>query len=425
MRPGEPILLICHSFPPNFGIGGRRWAKFAKELARRGYPVHVIRSTPSQKDKPSLWTTDVQHPNIRCHALPNRYPSVLTRSPVTALKDKVSYSFWTRMLRLCTRGNWFDRGIFWRKPLLHLSEQLIREHGIRNVIATGAPFSLLAYTTVLKDGFPELHVVSDLRDSWTWGIGYGFQSLSQSRLRHEKDRERTVALRSDRLISPHSSVLAHLANEYGVPQEKCFTITHAIDPEDLDVPERKAMGKDFRIVYAGSLYASPDTDRFLDLLLKVFTELRSRHPEAFARCQLDYYITGHDTREYAARVLQAGMSGQVRFHAPVAPKELSAIIAQADLMLIYMPPDKKDVLPTKFHEVFYLKCPILHVGEPGLVSQYVLDKRMGATLLLEELEAELPRILTGERKIEIDPKADHSAYLLAHVTDKLINEVLV
>jgi hypothetical protein len=50
---------------------------------------------------------------------------------------------------------------------------------------------------------------------------------------------------------------------------------------------------------------------------------------------------------------------------------------------------------------------------------------LGASLRVEELATELPKILRGERKIEVDLRADHSAYLLGPVTDRLINEVLV
>jgi hypothetical protein len=82
MAPGEPILIICHGFPPVPGIGGRRWAKFAKELARRGHPVHVIRSTGPEHGPISLWAPDVQHPNIIAHPLPQRYPTVLMKQPL-------------------------------------------------------------------------------------------------------------------------------------------------------------------------------------------------------------------------------------------------------------------------------------------------------------------------------------------------------
>ena len=72
MRPDEPVLLVSYTFPPYKGIGGRRWAKFAKALARRGHPVHVIHSAGADSLKGSLWSADVEHPNIITHPLPQR-----------------------------------------------------------------------------------------------------------------------------------------------------------------------------------------------------------------------------------------------------------------------------------------------------------------------------------------------------------------
>ena len=43
----------------------------------------------------------------------------------------------------------------------------------------------------------------------------------------------------------------------------------------------------------------------------------------------------------------------------------------------------------------------------------------------EELEAELPRSIVGERQLEVDQRVDHSHHLLAHITDRLVRDVLV
>ena len=47
------------------------------------------------------------------------------------------------------------------------------------------------------------------------------------------------------------------------------------------------------------------------------------------------------------------------------------------------------------------------------------------TIAFVFLATQLPRIISGERKIEIDHNADHSELLLANITDRLIAEVLV
>ena len=55
---------------------------------------------------------------------------------------------------------------------------------------------------------------------------------------------------------------------------------------------------------------------------------------------------------------------------------------------------------------------------------YELARCMGSSIRVEEVEAELPKIIRRERVIEVDKHTDHSAYLLPNVTDRLIAEVL-
>jgi len=425
MRPGEPILVICHSFPPNFDIGGRRWAKFAKELARRGHPVHVILSAGTQRDKVSLWMDDVRHPNIFAHPLPNRYPNVLTRWPVTGLRDKLRYAFWTRMLPLLTRGNWFDRAVFWRKPLLRSAEALIREHGIRNVVATGAPFSLLAYATELKQQFPNLQLVSDLRDMWTWGTDYGVPSMAPERLEQEKKMEARVAHLSDKLISPHATVIDHLRRTYGGAPERYMTVPHAIDPEDFDLEPVPKQDDVFRMIYAGSLYGAEQADHYFGALLDAFDVLRRERPEVYAKCHLDLYITSHGTTDYERQAKERGANDRIHFHAPIPPKAIFKRMARADLVLTFIPSMNRDVLGTKFNEIFHLQRPILHIGDPGLVSRTIKEQQMGDSIRLEELVTELPRIISGERTVTVGRETDQQGHLLEAVTDLLLREVLV
>lgn len=358
MKPGEPLLLVCNRFPPNAGIGGRRWAKFAKELARRGHPVHVIRSAGTPGTLNSLWTADVQHPNIIHHTMPPRFPAVMTQWPLTSFRDKLRYWFWQRVHPLLTKGNYYDLGFRSRKDLLRSATRLIREQGIRQVIVTGAPFT------------------------------------------------------------------GHLQRTYGGPSSRYVVLPHAVDPDEMGVVPRVRQDAGFRMIYAGSLYGAEEADRYFEMLLQAFEALRESRPAAFATCRLDLYITGQGTGALAAKVAERGLADQVRFHPPLAPQAVFQQLSEADLVVNFIPSMNKHIMGTKFNEVFFLGCPVLHVGEPGLVSRTIEERRMGASIRVEELVVELPRIISGERKVEIDREADHSAYLLAHVTDRLINEVL-
>ncbi|MBP8822533.1 MAG: glycosyltransferase [Flavobacteriales bacterium] len=425
MQPGEPVLLVCHAFPPVAGIGGRRWAKFAKELARRGHTVHVVRCGTRPGRPASLWSEDADTPGIVHHVLPARYPAVLTQVEVASLADKLRYHAWMKVLPWLCKGNWYDPTIFWRKQLRRKAKELVHRHGIRQVIATGAPFRLMAYAAELKLDLPHLHLVVDLRDEWTWKDHYGLASIGAGRRQREMAMEARVMQLADQVTTPHARIVEHLQRTYPGDPAKYKVLPHAVDPADFDAATFPAEDGIFRMVYAGSLYGAGEADVYFEQLLGAFEALRTNRPGAFACCRLDLYITGHDVGAYRTKVAARGLAEQVRFHPPVPPKEVFRLIKASNVVILYIPQVNKDILGTKFQEIFYAGTPILHVGEPGVVSRTIREKRMGDTVRVEELVQELPRILSGERQVRCDRHADHSAYLLPSVTDKLLREVLV
>ncbi|MBS1547899.1 MAG: glycosyltransferase [Bacteroidetes bacterium] len=425
MRPDEPILLLCHGFPPVRGIGGRRWAKFAKELARRGHPVHVIRSATAHGAPASLWAGDAVHPLIHHHPLPKRFPSVMSKRPLASLKDKVLYKLWCNILPFLGRGNWLDATLLWRKPLLAEASRLIEQHGIRQVVITGAPFRLMVYGTDLKEQFPQINLVVDFRDEWTWSGHYGLASIRSDRLAFEKQLERSVIHAADKVVAPAASTLDHLRSTYPSIASKYVLLPHPVDQEDLPPLRAAKPGDGFCMIYAGNSYGGAESAVYFNQLLKAFQTAKESAPAAFSQCRLDLYITGQDTRGLEALVRSHGMDTHIRFHAPVPPKQVLKHIANARLVTVFIPKEKKNVWVTKFNELACIGTPVLHIGEPGLVSRTIRERHMGASIMVDEMVAELPRIIAGERKVECDRNVDHSAYLLSNLTDRLLHEVLV
>ena len=425
MRPDEPVLLVSYTFPPYKGIGGRRWAKFAKVLARRGHPVHVIHSAGPDTLKGSLWTADVAHPNIITHPLPQRYPTVLFKRPITTITEKVMYRVWSFLMPLITKGNWLDKTARWERPFLARCEQLIREHGIRNMVVTGAPFALMAYACRLREQFPDLNLIGDLRDPWTWGHYYGGGMLSEGKRAEEQAQEALVARTFNKMISPAPDIIAHLRNTYGGDPSRYVHVPHAIDPEEMGGAPAPRNDGGFHMIYAGSMYGAQEAEAYFEEVLNAFTRLLAMDPLRAASAHFDLYITGHGVEAYQRKVAARGLQQHIRFHAPQPAKELFPRIAAADLVVIFIPEANKDFRGTKFNEIFYLRRPVLHVGAEGRVSRTITERKLGASLRVADLAVELPRIVTGERRIDIDTGADLSEHMLEHITDTLVREVFV
>lgn len=424
MRPGEAVLVISHTFPPYKGIGGRRWAKFARALARRGHPVHVIHSAGGTDLVGSLWTDDVRVPGVLSHPLPQRYPTVLFKRPLRSFGEKIAYRLWSRVLPLLVKGNWYDKAVFWERQLLRKSRELIDAHGIRNVVVTGAPFRLMAHMARLKQERPNLNLVADFRDPWSWGHVYGHGALGPERERHERELEARVVRSFDRLISPAPAIVEHLRNVHALGTDRVVHLPHAIDPDEFGAPTAPPDDGMFRMIYAGSLYGAQEAEAWFDALLRALSRARAERPDAFARCRLDLYITGHGTAAYAERVKAAGLERTVIFHDPIPARTLFPRIAQADLVLIFIPTINKDFLGTKFNEIFFLRRPVLHIGAAGLVSSTITTNKLGASIRVEDLEATLSGLIARERTITVEPGYDLGDLLLDRVTERLLAEVL-
>lgn len=423
MRPGEPILLISHTFPPYKGIGGRRWAKFAKALARMGHPVHVIHSAGGEDLKGSLWTADINEPGITVHPLPQRYPTVLFKRPLVRFSEKVKYRIWKVLLPMTTKGNWLDKSILWRGQLLREAGALIERYGIRWVLVTGAPFRLFHFGVELKREHG-IKLLCDLRDPWTWHDGYGHGSLSAADQAHERSFEREMMEHTDRVTSPHPSVIDHLRKNYPEQAVKCSVLGHAIDPDELGQPLPPRNDGEMRLIYAGSLYGAHEAEAYFDQLMRSFEKVRDARPDRWPHVRLDLYITGHGTDAYRTKLKARGLDGHILMQAPIPAREVFKRIAQADGVLIFIPGFNKDLLGTKFTEIFYLRRPVIHVGEPGAVSEAILSRKLGVSIPVDRLVEELPAILCGERRIAIDPNVDLSEHSLESITEGLAKNLL-
>jgi hypothetical protein len=423
MSVKPPVLIVCHIFPPAFGIGGRRWAKFAKALAQRGHTVHVIAAELQHGQGNSPWTSDVDHPRIIVHRLPWNYPAVLKRWPLTRIWDKVVYRIWLRVLPLLSTGNYFDKTIFWRRALLRKASELIRAHEIRKVVVTGAPFRLAVFGTELKR-IHGVELACDLRDPWTWHMEYGHSALSSRKMDQERAFERRVMMESDHIIVPSLSMYEHLRSNYPERTERFVHLPHMIDTEELGDPEPNDRTECTRLIYAGTLYGTAEAGPYFEQLLSALDRLKENSPDVYARTRLDLYITGKESEVHQRFVEHSTHRNTIHFHAPVTAREISERIAASDAVLIFIPSYNKDFLGTKFNETFYMRRPVIHVGEPGAVGRYIVEHRLGTSMVVNDLPARLPDIITGATRMEIDASFDLSEQTLDHITDRLVKEVL-
>ena len=109
----KKLLIICYVYPPDKGVGGRRWSKFAKQLAKDGNKVFVITATPDEKGNFS--TQDID--GVRVKRLKSPYPKILRYMKKMNLWHKIKYRLAWRYYENTRKGNIYDPSIDWdRNP---------------------------------------------------------------------------------------------------------------------------------------------------------------------------------------------------------------------------------------------------------------------------------------------------------------------
>lgn len=364
------ILLFCYDFPPNQGIGGRRWAKFAKGLAQAGHQVHVILASERTGNTTSPWTEDVSSSEINLHYLQRRFPEVIDIGPKNVWQ-KLTYRIELLKLKLTVKGTIYDQACQLEKSTLRLANKLVEEESIDAVIATGAPFSMLYYGALTKRTHPHLKFLADYRDPWLTARNLGMPNLSASRKKEEMRKQAIVFEQADVVTSPYASLNATMRKEADSEKVPQFEVLpHFFDPDDIpDQTQNSDRSDKINLVYGGALYI--ELDPYLEQFARCLRHLRDEAPTLFDQLEVDFYTADSQFKRFFS-----GLESKVRFHAPIG-KNFFQVAQNATAALIFLTESKKDHLTTKFFELLPLRKPLFYFGPEGFASRQIQAQSLG------------------------------------------------
>jgi len=398
------ILLIAYTFPPYPGIGGRRWAKFAKYLVRAGYTVHVI-CAENPFSEESLFSEDVKDlAGLHVYPLPARYPKVLTIKPERLLQ-KLAYRFFNRVLPWVVNGSIYDKAVFWKGPLLKKAGALIKAHGITQVISTGAPFRANYYATLLRNEFPGLKLISDFRDPWIWGESYGYSQLSDKKKQNEQRMLDAVMRSSDAVLVPVAPMCQYLQEHYPNEKARIHILPHAFDTDEVKA-DPKTTTDEVRLLLYGTLY--PGMESAVNDLAAALVEM--------PQVRLDFFTASN---RYSDLFQSHGLlNTRVFYHAPLPPRELFSRFKAYTGILILQPDYAADFVTTKFYEIIYSRTPIVCIVKEGELSRFIMDHGVGLHCSPEQLRAMFPSLVEQSRSLR--PSMDVMPFSFERVTQQLI-----
>jgi glycosyltransferase involved in cell wall biosynthesis len=358
------VLLIAYKYPPYAGVGGYRWAKLSKYLARLGHQVHVV-TVPWRAYGPNTLTGDVTDERIHVHTVPAGTPLELRHRPI---RNRWPAAGRAVTMKALDRFLWFDdEAQRWGRHLLPACERLIAEHGIELAVATGHPFQANRWAAELKRRVTGLKLVQDFRDPWA---DNPFRPLSAKQAARVRYWQREAVAEADAVVAVTQGLLDLYLRD--APAARGIVIPNGVDPEGAPSPPERAGDDTVRITHIGNM--GNGRDRPLAALLDA---LRGLGPDA---ASFEVLLVGggleHVTRAHSDLVER----GVVRITSPVAQPEALRLVAASDYALQLNAREFPYLVSTKVYEYALMRVPTISLNYGGEIDALVRDNGFGHSL---------------------------------------------
>ena len=366
------IILVNYDFPPNKGIGGRRWGKLAKEFAEQNCIVHVIKAEALSDTDKSVWSEEVNSRNIFVHALPRVYPQILLTQPSNFF-EKLQYRKALNAVKKKHKGTPYDISLGWETHLVSKLNELAKKHPIEWVFATGAPWDMLRVVAEWKKEHPAIKYWADFRDPWLNARNYGMPFLSPEKKKEEENKAQSVLQNATVLSAPAMQILEHFSslNLIDSTNNKFFHLKHFHSEPKLTEQSFGFSSTEIIIEYGGEIYL--DTETYLEQLAKDLTKLREFDPALYERLNINFHSSSFNKIKAIFKHHPC-----VRISDSIG-KKIEDRIAQAHWCMILLADHNKDFFTTKYFEYQTLGTPYLYLGARGEVLKSIEEENRGTS----------------------------------------------
>jgi len=359
----KPILIITYYWPPSGGAGVQRWLKFSKYLPEYGWrPIIFTPENPDFDLKDHSLLKDL-HPQVEVLKFPiwEPYKFFKKLSGQKELKQgqvlEDGRGSLLKAFAISLRGNLFvpDPKRFWIKPSVNYLRDILDVNGIKHVVTTGPPHSMHLIGLKLKYFKPSLIWIADFRDPWSkWEILQKMR-ISQFIWKKHLRLEQEVLKAADSLLVTSPGAASEF-NELGA--RKIKVITNGFDQKDFAEHENYSSNELFQISHIGML----NEQRSAPKLWEKINQLIEKNSQKRIRVRLTGIISESLKRSLFK---YSSLKGKLEITDSLPHKELSAVFAQSDLLLLVQSKtDRKQTqLPGKLFEYLQAKKPILAIGD--------------------------------------------------------------
>lgn len=413
------VLVISYTFPPNPGIGGRRWVKFSKYLFKKGVELKII-SASFNRTKDSEWKKDLVGIEDFISYLNPGMVKHLANVP-QSLYEKLMYKLALIYIKIYSKGNFYDRSLFWVNEVVRSLRQELATGEVECVIATGSPFKYLYDVALLKQVYPNVKFIADLRDPWTHTDSNGWDRLAPERQVQELKFEKYVVENFDLIIAVTPGIIDILKKRYSNVNSLAL-IENGYDIDDLmDQPNLKPKSGIIRMIFAGTFY--PNAYEYLVVFVNGLKSYLTTQEDAGIVFEIDFY--GATDSEFHAITKTVSC---IRHHGNISLPEVHEKLQLSDYGLLFLSKEINYSISTKFCEYVLYNRPLIVFGPFGYTKNFIESNDLGWAIQDEKswiiLLKELERLkVNNESKIISRDAISHLN--IEKITDRLINEINV
>ena len=416
MKSGGAILAILFKFPPYPGVGGFRWSKLCKYLARSGYKIHAV-SVNWKQYRPDTLLEDITHENIIIHRIPSGYPLHFKYQPKRNLVFRFLRS---RVIEKILDHFYFDdEAQHWGSYLIPFSESLLRKENINVVIATGSPFQSNRWAALLKSRNPQLRLIQDFRDPW---LQNPFHPVHRRKLWTQKRIKKIGAWQEQALGSADAvvTVTKGLRELYasGSSVEKFHVIPNGYDDQyvqelDCSIPSDQNP-KCLRLTYIGNLYCGRDRPfkSFLDGIERLGAE-----DSTLLKVQIIGSYGGWIKKDFSNLIEKKILC----LYPPMSQKEAHRMVKNSNFALQFNSVEFPYLVSTKIYEYAMLKIPTISFNYGGEIEDLITENDLGYSVNLNEEKVEDFLKKLKDQVHNVDFKFSISKFSYKNIADRYGN----
>jgi len=420
------VLIITYYWPPSGGAGVQRWFSFSKHLPEFGWEPIILTIDPEFAAYP---VTDFSlssglPPNTRVFTTRATdyfriYKKDKSKIPTAGFANSVNNTLKGKLLRFI-RGNFFipDPRKGWNRYAYKKACELIVNEGIKHIITTSPPHSTQLIGLKLKNRFPQIKWIADLRDPWTDIYYYKqFYPTLFSKL-IDSGYERSVLINADRIITVGDSLKKAFSLKVPGIENKTDIISNGYDDEDF---KETAPGNPFRftITYAGTLSDMYPVEGIVDALKRFTSE------------GMDFTLRFAGTVSGKARshILSGLPARSLEILDYVAHNEAVNYMLNSSVLLLIIPShsSNKSIITGKLFEYLASGKPILCIGPVDGDAAAIIEKcRSGITCGyndLDKISEFLKNIKSYSGQSDISAVKEYSRLSLTRKIVDLLNKL--